>query len=86
MKLSENPEIPVLEGWVNLTEAGEMIGVSRQHAYRLAASDYFKTLKRVGTQPVFVVATSELAEINEEKRLKEEARKAREQRAADKSG
>jgi hypothetical protein len=86
MKLSENPDIPVLEGWVNLTEAGDLIGVSRQHAYRLAAKGYFETLKRVGTQPVFVVSTTELNSINEEKKLKDEARKAREQAAATPAG
>jgi hypothetical protein len=81
MKLSENPDIPVLEGWVNLTEAGEITGVTRQHAYRKAAKGGYKTLRRIGTQPVFVVKISELEEINAKKAQRAEAKKVREQPA-----
>lgn len=84
MKLSENPDIPVLEGWVNLTEAAEITGVTRQHAYRKAAKGAenggYKTLHRIGSQPVFVVKLSELEEINEKNARKAQAKAARAER------
>ena len=33
---AEFENIPVLDGWVNLTEAAEMIGITRQHAHKKA--------------------------------------------------
>jgi len=60
--------LPQLEGWVNLTEAAEILGISRQHAYRRARlanegkMGGWKTVCRIGTKPSYVVALSELQE------------------------
>lgn len=56
--------IPTLEGWVNITEAADMLGISRQHSWRMATSDppKWKTVHRIGTSGVYVVATSEVEE------------------------
>lgn len=60
--------IPVLEGWVNLTEAAEILGITRQHAYKRAklASQGrpggWKTLHQIGTKPMYVVSQTELRE------------------------
>jgi hypothetical protein len=58
--------LPQLSGWVNLTEAAEILGISRQHAYRRARLAHegkaggWKTVCRIGTKPSYVVALSEL--------------------------
>jgi len=55
-----------LEDWVNLTEASEILGISRQHAYKRARntseglSNGFQTLRQVGSKPMYVVRRSEL--------------------------
>lgn len=58
--------VPVLKGWVNLTEAAEILGISRQHSYkraRLASEGKqggYKTLRQIGTKPMYVVSMKEL--------------------------
>jgi hypothetical protein len=58
--------IPVLEGWVNLTEAAEQLGISRQHAYKMAKlanegkRGGWRTLHQLGTKPSYVVSTQEI--------------------------
>lgn len=54
------PDVPVLPGWVNLTEAAEMIGVSRQHSYRMARDGKWTTLHRIGTKEFYVVSLEEV--------------------------
>lgn len=56
-------DVPVLEGWVNLTEAAEKLGVTRQHAYKLAKNGGFSTLHQLGTKPAYVVNTTEIEKI-----------------------
>lgn len=73
MKLSEDPTVPVLNGWVNITEAADMLGITRQHGYKLASHNGFKSLHKVGNQPAYVISTVEIAEMIEQR-----ARKARE--------
>lgn len=71
--------VPVLEGWVNLVEAAEIVGISRGHGYKRAklASEGkpggWKTLHRVGTKPMYVVKVSELQAELAEKAEKEAA-------------
>lgn len=66
--------VPVLDGWVNLTEAAEILGISRQHSYKrakLTSSNRpggWKTLHQIGTKPMYVVAQSELQEELESKK------------------
>ena len=62
--------IPILDGWVNLTEAAEMIGITRQHAHKKARlanegkPNGWKTIHRVGSKPMYVVSTHEIEEIH----------------------
>jgi hypothetical protein len=68
---AEFEDIPTLDGWVNLTEAAEMIGITRQHAHkkvRLANEgkpNGWKSVRRVGSKPMYVVSLSEIAEMLE---------------------
>ena len=63
---AEFENIPVLDGWVNLTEAAEMLGVTRQHAHkkaRLASEgkpNGWKSIRRVGTKPMYIVSLEEI--------------------------
>lgn len=65
---AEFDNIPILDGWVNLTEAAEMLGITRQHAYkktRLANEgkpNGWKTVRRVGGKPMYVVSIREIDE------------------------
>lgn len=58
--------IQPLDDWVNLTEAAEILGITRQHAYKRAKHTSqgrpggFKTLRQIGTKPSYVVRRSEL--------------------------
>lgn len=60
--------LPVLPGWITLGEAAEMLGISRQHAYRRArlASEGsvggWKTAHRLGDKPAYVVSLGEVQE------------------------
>jgi hypothetical protein len=71
---AELRNIPALEGWVNLTEAAEMLGITRQHAFKKArqANDGhpsgWKTIRRVGSKPAYVVSTAEIAAIQAARR------------------
>lgn len=78
MKLSEDPDVPMLEGWVNLTEGADLLGITRQHAYKTAKQGKYKTLHKIGHQPSYVIATTEIDEILAERSRKaeEDARRA----------
>jgi hypothetical protein len=58
--LDPDRHLPVLPGWISLTEAGEWLGCSRQHAYRMAREGKFTSLHRIGTAHQFVVTEDEL--------------------------
>lgn len=66
---AELNNIPTLDGWVNLTEAAEMLGITRQHAFKKArqANDGhpsgWKTIRRIGSKPMYVVSTTEIKEL-----------------------
>ena len=66
--------LPVLDGWVNLTEAAEMIGITRQHAYKKARlanegkSGGWATVCRLGTKPCYVVSLAEIEAIQATRR------------------
>lgn len=62
MKLTDM-EVPKLQGWINITEAGRRLGLSRQWVYKQAAQGVYKTLHQIGDQPVFVVQESEIDDI-----------------------
>lgn len=58
--------IPPLNGWINLTEASELLGFTRQHAYvkaRLAnegKANGWKSIRRIGSKPKYVVTIEEV--------------------------
>lgn len=66
---AELNNIPKLDGWVNLTEAAEMLGITRQHAFKKARQadaglpNGWKTIHRVGSKPMYVVSTSEIVQL-----------------------
>lgn len=66
--------LPALEDWVNITEAAEIIGISRQYAYRMAARTNdgleggWQTIHRIGTKGNYLIS---LNEVHERKRIKE---------------
>ena len=69
---AELNNIPQLDGWVNLTEAAERLGITRQHAFKKArqANDGhpsgWKTIRRVGSKPMYVISTAEIADLQSE--------------------
>lgn len=66
---AELNNIPTLDGWVNLTEAAEMLGITRQHAFKKArqANDGhpsgWKTIRRIGSKPMYVISVAEIEEV-----------------------
>ena len=62
--LANRPDTPILEGWIGIPEAGEMLGISRQHSFKLASKrpedGGYATLHRIGSSFVCVVALSEI--------------------------
>jgi excisionase family DNA binding protein len=53
-------DLPTLEGWVLIAEAADMLGVSRQHAYRLVRDGELKNVRRLGTSSFYVIKTSSI--------------------------
>jgi excisionase family DNA binding protein len=53
-------DIPVLDGWVLIAEAAEMLGVTRQHAYRLVRNGDLTNVRRLGTSSFYVVKTADV--------------------------
>lgn len=53
-------DFPVLKGWVLLAEAADILGVTKQQAYRLAREKVFGTVHRIGTSNFYVVAIEEV--------------------------
>lgn len=61
-KLTENPDIPPLAGWMKLTDAAERLGMTRQYISRVASNGGFSTLHRIGEgqHALFVVEEHEV--------------------------
>ncbi len=60
-KLADRTDIPVLKGgWLNFTEAAELLGWSRSYMYKYAESPGFKTLHRIGGKASYVINESEV--------------------------
>ncbi len=53
-------DFPVLEGWVLLAEAADILGVTKQQAYRLARENAFKSVHRIGTSNFYVVSVEDV--------------------------
>jgi len=61
MSLSDRA-VPTLPGWISLTEASTILGLSRQYVYKKAGEGLFRTLHRIGSQPSYVVSEDEVAQ------------------------
>lgn len=55
-------DVPILEDWINVTEAAERLGISRQYAFRQIQSGKWKSVHRLGSKKFYVVRESEVAE------------------------
>lgn len=60
-KLADLTDIPVLEGWINFTEAAERLGYTRSYMYKMAKS--LKTVHKLGNQNSYVVSVSEIDDL-----------------------
>jgi hypothetical protein len=70
--LQDNPDIPVLEEWVPLADAGIELGWSRQYMHKLGRLGRFSTLHRLGAvRPVFVISRVEVDAIKESKDVRD---------------
>lgn len=58
--LSEDTTVPTLDNWITTTEVAALLGITRQHAYRLIADKNFGTLHKLGTPAVYVVDRAEV--------------------------
>lgn len=61
--MSRIVDAPRLTGVVGLAEASEMLGISRQHCWRLASRGQFESLCQIGTKPLFVVKVEEVEDL-----------------------
>jgi excisionase family DNA binding protein len=61
MKLSER-EVPRIGDYITITEAADILAVTRQHIYKLAAGGEFSTVRRVGREdrPLFLISEAEV--------------------------
>lgn len=66
-KLTENADIPVLQEWISLTEAAEILGLSRQYVNKKASLGTYKTLHRLGNSPSLVVRRKEIEKIRDKR-------------------
>lgn len=56
-------DVPILSKWVLVTEAADMLGLSKQAVHGLIRKDEFKTLHRVGeneNKPIYVIDIDEV--------------------------
>lgn len=67
-KTEPNADLPVLEGWVGVGGAAEILGYSRQHTFRLFKQRRFNTLRRLADSHTVVVSVAELAREREARR------------------
>lgn len=58
--LSEDKTVPSLDGWITTTETAKLLGITRQHAYRLIADKTFPSVHKIGSPAVFVVQQTEV--------------------------
>lgn len=76
MKLADRTDIPSLDGWVNLTEVADMLGVTRSYVYKMASrtpdEGGFNTLHRIGTQASYIVSRDEVQNLIEGRAQKKE--------------
>lgn len=66
--LADNTDIPTLDAWVTLADAGVALGWSRQYMHKIARLGRFTSLHRLGSaKPVFVISSEEVASLQQRK-------------------
>ena len=57
-------DAPVLVEWVTVSEAAQLMGLTRQMVHRMAQAGYFRSLHRLGAEddrrPIYVLRRSEV--------------------------
>lgn len=61
----QRSDIPVLPGWVALTDAADELGVSRTAVHKMWMTDKIRSVHTIGPVPVYVMERSELDRILE---------------------
>lgn len=56
-------DAPVLEDWIFLAEAAELLGCSRQNARLMAEGGKFQKIQRVGHKKLIMVRESEVEQM-----------------------
>jgi len=59
-RLDPDGTAPKVPGWISITEAGERLGYTRQHAFRLAGNGALGTLHRLGNSHTMCVSEEEI--------------------------
>lgn len=67
-------EAPELEGWVTASDAADIMGMSRQAFNRKLHRGDFRTLKMLGSKPIYVLKRTEVEKAAEERRARADAR------------
>lgn len=60
-------KVPVLEGWVTLTDAARHLKISRQAAHKMMERGTFYQVRKVGPVPVYLVSQKDLDRVYEER-------------------
>ena len=55
-------DVPPLEGWTTISEAAELLGVTRQAVHKMIFDRKLKSVRRLGSvlKPIYVVRTAEV--------------------------
>lgn len=61
----QRSDIPVLNGWVALTDAADELGISRTAVHKMWQTDKIHTVHTIGPVPVYIMARAELDLIKE---------------------
>jgi len=75
--LIDTESLPVLEGWISLPDAADLLGKSRKRIYQMArekdknGKTKLQTVHRLGLRPLLVVREAEILKLKKEAEAKE---------------
>lgn len=58
-------EAPQLGDWITIAEAAEILGITRQNAWKLAGRGKFRSVHKIGSKKFFVISRAEVEEYKE---------------------
>lgn len=61
-------DAPVLEGWITLTDAAELLGISKQAVHKMVTSHKITTLHKIGRKPLYIMREAEITRLRELRR------------------